>query len=114
MTIKVDKHIISCILLCLFLLGTGDYVNAQDSPKKHIVQIKKMKFVPPEITVKKGDTVVWVNKDFFPHDVAKFEDKSWRSSPLQKGETWYKVITKSEDYYCTLHVVMKGRIVLKN
>ena len=99
--------------MALLFMGFGVSTNAQDLSRKHIIEIKKMKFVPAEITVKKGDTVVWVNKDFFPHDVAKFKDKSWRSSPLQKDDTWSKIITKSEDYYCTLHVVMKGKIVLK-
>lgn len=103
---------ISVLIVMFFALSRLTY--AQESPTKHIIEIKSMKFIPAEIYVKKGDTVVWKNKDFFPHDVAKFEDKSWKSSPIQQGETWSKVVTKSEDYFCSLHVVMKGKITLKD
>jgi len=103
------------IWLLLFMFSVfGQSAYTQDSPKKHSIEIKKMQFVPAKINVKKGDTVVWVNKDFFPHDVAESKNKSWQSSPLKQGESWSKVITKSEDYYCTLHVIMKGEIVLKD
>ncbi len=103
------------ILVALILVFLGISLSyAQRTPVKHVVEIKKLKFIPAEITVQKGDTIVWINKDFFPHDVAKFKDKSWQSSPLQQGESWAKVISKTEDYFCTLHVVMKGKIIVKD
>ncbi len=73
-----------------------------------------MKFIPEVLNVKKGDTVVWVNKDFYPHDVSKYDDNAWHSSPLDKGESWAKVVTETEEYYCSLHVVMRGKIILTN
>ena len=106
----MSKIIRPSILLILVLIG---FVNASSAQTKHVVEISKMKFVPAELNVKKGDTVVWINRDIFPHDVARFEDKSWRSSPLQKGQTWSMVAIKSEIYFCTLHVVMKGKIIVK-
>lgn len=33
------------------------------------VVIEQMRFNPPELTVHRGDRVVWVNKDLFPHTV---------------------------------------------
>jgi plastocyanin len=72
-----------------------------------------MKFVPAKLTVKKGDTVVWINRDIFKHDVAKFNDKSWQSTPLEKNQSWSKIITECEAYFCTFHVVMKGEIILE-
>lgn len=101
-------------LLITFFLGFIQINYAQKTTRKHIVEIKKMKFNPTVIHVKKGDTIVWINKDFFPHDVAKFDDKSWSSPPIEKGESWSKIITKNEDYYCTLHIVMKGKIIIKD
>ena len=32
-------------------------------PKVHTIEIKQMKFQPSELTVQKGDTVVWINQD---------------------------------------------------
>jgi len=102
------------VLIILVLIGCGKINFAQESKTKHIIEIKQMKFIPAELTVKKGDTVVWVNRDFFTHDVAKFENKKWQSPPLKQDQSWLKVITKSEDYYCTFHVVMKGEIIVKD
>lgn len=100
------------VLLALVFFGLTTSVFAQKSKTKHIVEIKRMKFNPPELNVRKGDTVVWINKDFFPHDVASVNNNSWKTKPLEQGESWYKVITKSEDYFCPLHVVMKGKLIV--
>ncbi len=101
------------VLLFIFCIGFNKTALSQESKTKHIVEIKKMKFVPSELTVLKGDTVVWINRDIFPHDVTELKDKAWSSSTLQQGKTWYKVISKSEDYYCSLHIVMKGQLIVK-
>lgn len=84
--------------------------NQPEKPKTHTVEIYQMKFNPDTLTVHKDDTVVWINKDYVPHDVSDDDKDSWTSGPLDKGEKWSKVITKDEDYYCSIHVVMKGSI----
>lgn len=94
----------------LFLMG----YSKPDKPKTHTVEIYQMKFNPATLTVRKGDTVVWINKDYVAHDVTDEDDHSWTSDPLNKGEKWSKVIIKDEDYYCSIHVVMKGMIKVVN
>jgi plastocyanin len=79
----------------------------------HVVEIKGMKFVPEEITVAKGDTIEWINKDITTHDVTEEPTKAWTSSPLVAGKSWSTVVKKTSDYYCSLHVVMKGKIVVR-
>ena len=79
----------------------------------HIIEIKQMKFEPAEIHVKKGDEVRWINKDITNHDVTEQSSKAWASSPLATGESWSMVATETVDYYCDLHQVMKGRIVVE-
>lgn len=74
------------------------------------VEIKQMKFVPSELTLQKGDTVMWINKDFVLHDVTEENNKSWTSSPIAIGDSWSKVVTESADYYCSLHLIMKGKL----
>lgn len=101
------------LLILLFFLGLVIKVSAQNTPSKHVVEIRKMKFVPAELHIKKGDTVVWINRDFFPHDVAKSGGESWRSTQLEQGESWFRVFQDNEEYYCRLHVVMKGKIMVK-
>jgi plastocyanin len=79
----------------------------------HTVEIKQMKFVPDVLHLKAGDTVLWINEDITDHDVTEEANKAWSSSKLSPGQSWKKVFTKSEDYYCSIHVVMKGKLVLE-
>jgi len=84
-----------------------------DEPKTYVVEIKQMKFEPAEVKVHKGDRVLWINKDITNHDVTELSTKAWASSPLSTGQSWSMTATKSEDYFCNLHQVMKGKITLE-
>ncbi len=72
-----------------------------------------MAFSPAEIIVNKGDTVVFINHDPVEHDITEEDKKLWSSSPLPPGQSWSKVIDGSANYFCSLHVVMKGKIIAK-
>ncbi|WP_172623066.1 plastocyanin/azurin family copper-binding protein [Flavisolibacter ginsenosidimutans] len=81
----------------------------QPGDHRFIVEINKMKFVPDQLTVHKGDTVVWINNDLTNHCVTD-TGKAWTSSTIVPGRFWTKVFTKNADYFCAIHVVMKGKI----
>lgn len=105
------------LFIVLFVTGcTSSPKNDASSPKEpalHIVEIKQMKFQPREIIVSKGDQVTWINKDITDHDVTEQKAKTWASSPLATGESWSLTVSESADYYCNLHQVMKGKIVVQ-
>jgi len=69
--------------------------------------MEAVSFQPADLTVHVGDSVVWVNKDPFPHTVTsdRFDSKiiaadgSWRYTAKARGEF---------PYVCTLHPTMKG------
>ena len=68
---------------------------------------------PPEVTVARGETVTWVNKDPFPHTVTA--KGAFDSGSMAAGAS-YKFTPKSAgtfDYICTLHPNMKARLVVK-
>lgn len=73
------------------------------------VEIKGMKFNPEELTIRKGDTVVWVNNDLMAHCITEVA-KKWTSSAIAPGSSWKRPVTESTDYYCAIHVVMKGKV----
>jgi plastocyanin len=79
----------------------------------HIVEISQMKFQPSEIRVHKGDKVRWINLDITDHDIMEQKTKAWASSRLASGQSWSMVVTQSADYYCNLHQVMKGKIIVE-
>src|SRR6185295_1987074 len=103
----------TCLLCSFFLLNGCTTETKKDIPKIYTVEIKQMKFNPTELIVQKGDTVVWINNDIVAHDVTEESNKSWTSSLMPVGQSWSLVVTQSADYYCSIHVVMKGKLIVK-
>ena len=51
------------LILCTMVVLAVD----QRKPQMHTVTIEGMRFQPEMLTVERGDTIVWVNKDLVPH-----------------------------------------------
>lgn len=104
----------SAFLLSFILLLAGCTSTPENTVHKtYQVDIKQMQFQPAELTLQKGDTVVWTNHDIVTHDVTEEKNKLWTSGPLDPGQSWSKVVTESADYFCSIHVVMKGKLIVK-
>lgn len=100
----------------LFTKPLAEASNREDGidgvSNSHIVEIKQFKFIPATIKAKRGDTITFINKDFMPHDVTETTTKQWSSSILNAGDSWSMVVKEDADYFCSLHIVMKGKIEL--
>jgi plastocyanin len=72
-----------------------------------------VKYEPATITVKRGATVSFVNRDPFPHTVTS--QGHFDSKDIAAGKTWKYVAKKAGrfDYICTLHPNMKGTLVVE-
>jgi plastocyanin len=83
-------------------------------PAVHAVIVVGMKFEPQTLSVKRGDKVVWVNKDFFPHTATAL-DRSFDSGDIGSNAAWTYVANKSGtfSYICTLHPTMKATLIVK-
>ena len=90
--------------------GAGIDLAAAAQATTHTVVMDGVKYEPETVTVRRGDTVVWVNKDPFPHTVTAkgiFDSheipagRSWKYAPRKAGEYAYT---------CTLHPNMKGTL----
>ncbi|WP_082658274.1 amicyanin [Paracoccus sp. MKU1] len=84
-----------------------------------VVDITKMKYATPEIHVKVGDTVTWINREAMPHNVhfvAGVLDEQALKGPMLKKEQAYS-LTFTEagtyDYHCTPHPFMRGKVVVE-
>jgi plastocyanin len=79
--------------------------------KTHTVVIDASSFTPASLTVKEGDTVVFVNKDFVEH-TATSDDGAFDSDTIAPGKQWEYVAKKkgSYPYTCTFHPSMKGTL----
>ena len=94
--------------------GDTNRVSANKyQPKTDTVVISAMKFNPAEITVHTGDTIVWQNNDLVLHCVTQLPANTWTSGKIAAGSSWKMEVDKSDDYFCSLHVVMKGKITVQ-
>jgi plastocyanin len=83
------------------------------SPKAYTIEISGMKFHPDVITVHKGDTIIWKNNDLVVHCVTEIPDNTWTSSKIPAGASWEMVVNTSSIYFCAIHLVMKGKIIVE-
>ena len=76
----------------------------------HEIVIQGLLYLPQTLTVKRGDVVVWVNKDPFPHTATS--TGAFDSTSIAVGATWRFKATRSGSfaYLCTLHPTMKGTL----
>ncbi|MEZ4500259.1 MAG: DUF2807 domain-containing protein [Thermomicrobiales bacterium] len=90
--------------------------QAATGPQTWEVTIAQFKFTPATLEIHVGDTVVWTNKDFFPHDVTQLPKGSgFASPPLNAGGTFtYTFDTPGTyDYFCALHPIMLGTVIVE-
>lgn len=80
----------------------------------HTVTIEGMKYNPQHLSVRRGDRIVWVNKDLFPHTVTA-DGKQFDSHGIDADGSWSYVAAKTGEYAygCTFHPTMKGMLSVK-
>lgn len=84
-----------------------------------VVEIDKLKYQTPELSVATGTTVYWVNKEIMPHNVAFKKElvgpDAFRGAMMKKDEAF--AITFNEagefDYFCTPHPFMRGKVTVE-
>ena len=83
-------------------------------PKTHTVTIENMQFTPATLTVARGERIVWVNKDLFPH-TATAADGAFDSKAIAAAASWSFVAAKpgAYAYGCTFHPTMKARLTVR-
>lgn len=83
-------------------------------PATHTVIIENMRFNPDKLTVKRGDRIVWVNKDLFPHTVSA-DAKAFDSEeiPAEKSWTYVGAVSGRYAYTCAYHPSMKGMLTVQ-
>ena len=85
--------------------------NATAAAVVHVL-IKNMKFDPPTLEVKAGDTIEWTNDDITPHTATS---AAFDSGSIDSGKSWRHTFTQSGNfnYACTFHPEMKGAVTVK-
>ena len=79
----------------------------------HTVVMDGMQIQPANLEVKRGDTVVWQNKDLVPHTATA--QGRFDSGRIDPGQRWsWKVSGDGRiDYICTYHPGMKASLTVR-
>ncbi len=104
------------LLFVLLVLAacTGQREEAPSPDKSSVtVEVKNLRFVPDELRVKRGTTVVWVNRDPFAHTVT-FSDGSF-DERLERGGSTTRSFSEPGryEYTCKIHPSMKGVVIVE-
>jgi len=77
-------------------------------------------YIPLNLEVSTGTTVIWVNDDSVPHTIQSQDEKGaiiglFNSAPLMTGETFEYTFDESGvyNYYCSLHPWRVGIVTVR-
>jgi len=108
----------ACVVVCAGTLtvaaGTRSATQIP-AAKTYTVTIEGMRFNPQTLTVHRGDRLVWINRDLFPH-TATADSKAFDSGSIAPNVSWtYRARRVGEfDYGCTFHPTMRARLVVES
>lgn len=86
-------------------------------PQSVTVTIEAFQFKPNTLTIKRGTTVTFVNKDGAPHTVTPEKGAKFiGSGRLQKNDRKQVKFSQvgKQSYFCEIHPSMKGQITVTN
>jgi plastocyanin len=109
---RLPRHAVTAMLVAVTVAASASC--ARRAPRAHVVLMKTVGFQPAELTVNRGDTIVWKNEDIVPHS-ATARDASWDSKAINPDSSWRLVAEKPgrHDYYCVFHPTMRGTIEVR-
>ena len=82
--------------------------SAEAAPRTHLVTIDKMKFLSVPAGVRRGDVILWENRDMFRHTAtAKNGAFNVDLPPGSKGKTVVQQVG-SVAFFCKYHPGMRG------
>lgn len=88
----------------------------QTIPAETVVNIDNFSFHADVVTVMRGATVTWTNRDDIPHTVtADGIPLSFRSHPLDTGDRFSMRFDRpgTYHYFCSLHPKMRGTVIVQ-
>jgi plastocyanin len=100
------------LVASLALLSSSEAASQSGTATRtHSVAIENIQFSPAVLLVHRGDRIVWLNKDLFPHTVTA-TGKAFDSGSIEPGGSWTYAANKVGEfsYGCIFHPTMKGSL----
>lgn len=100
------------------VLAAHDGVNKgyPAAGKSVTVTIDAFQFQPDKIRIRRGQSVIFINKDEVPHTVTPDKTAHFGSSGIIKGGEQHEVLFTSagvQNYACDFHPSMRGKVIVK-
>ena len=88
---------------------------AQTTPEAYAMDIKNFAFSQPAMTINKGDTITWTNKDSAPHTVTSDAGNELGSGNLAQRQSYSHTFSRAGtfSYHCAVHPSMTATVVVK-
>lgn len=118
--IRLFSVLLLSLLFVIFSLNCSEEnssTNTNTDP--NAITIQGNAFQPAALTVKKGTTVTWTNKDSYAHTVTSGispnPNGTFNSNNVSASQTFsFKFDnTGSFDYFCMIHPFMKAKITVE-
>jgi plastocyanin len=114
---------IAKVLVCVALVGALGWIavarthlfsRAAGGSHGMEIGIDNYSFMPGDITVKAGTTVIWVNHDDVPHTVRSTGDV-FKSKALDTDDKFSFTFDKpgTYEYYCSVHPRMTAKVIVQ-
>jgi plastocyanin len=94
--------------------------NSSTAPATYVppvpdIRIINFTFVPENYTIQKGETVIWMNLDYGPHQIMSDSGNEISSSVLHRAEVYSHTFKTAGrySYHCAIHPSMKGKIIVE-
>lgn len=105
---------VTIVLICMIALLGAKPEGGGDVKR---IEIKDKKYSQPKVTIKVGQTIVWVNRDDSDHTIVS-SDGSFgtpKDQDLARGESYKHTFTKTGKfkYYCKYHPRERGEITVE-
>ncbi len=80
------------------------------------IEIISSGFVPATIEIKKGDAIIWENKDYALHRVVSLSGYKLDSGKLFRGQNYSEIFNNETtiEYHCLYHPYARGKIIVTN
>ena len=112
---KGSRPILAAAVIGLVTAPAPAAKGPEPAPRRHVVEISGMKFSPSLLEARRGDTVVWINRDLVPHTATAVKGAAWDTGTIL-GSDSTSVVLKQDgelEYLCRLHPVMTAKIIVR-
>lgn len=106
--------LIACLILVVLISGCTSQKTETQPATTNAIEIRDFAFSPDTISVTKGTTVTWTNKDSASHTVTAINNE-FASGTLNQGQTFSYTFNEARtfEYECSIHTSMRGKVIVK-